>query len=134
MTRLHGDNSDFDSLQQNKICPFRKLSRPALGSTLQDIQPVPPDIKPELKRPGRSFSDSPKYSVGRDSSVGIVTGYGLDGPGIESRWEARFSATVHTGPGAQPDSCTVGTGSFLGAKRPGRGADHPPPSIAEVKE
>ena len=23
---------------------------------------------------------------GRDSVVGIVTGYGLDGPGIESRW------------------------------------------------
>jgi len=23
--------------------------------------------------------------VGRDSSVGIATGYGLDGPGIESR-------------------------------------------------
>ena len=25
--------------------------------------------------------------VGRDSSVGIATRYGLDGPGIESRWE-----------------------------------------------
>jgi hypothetical protein len=30
--------------------------------------------------------------VGRDSSVGIVTLYGLDGPGIESQWGARFSA------------------------------------------
>jgi hypothetical protein len=27
--------------------------------------------------------------VGRDSSVGIATGYGLDGPGIESRWGER---------------------------------------------
>ena len=27
---------------------------------------------------------------GRDSSVGIVTGYRLDGPGIESRWERDF--------------------------------------------
>ena len=26
-------------------------------------------------------------NVGRDSSVGIVTRYGLDGPGFESRWE-----------------------------------------------
>jgi hypothetical protein len=26
--------------------------------------------------------------MGRDSSVGIATGYGLDGPGIESRWGA----------------------------------------------
>jgi hypothetical protein len=25
-----------------------------------------------------------------DSSVGIATGYGLDGPGIESRWERDF--------------------------------------------
>jgi hypothetical protein len=24
--------------------------------------------------------------------------------------------------------CTMGTGSFPGVKRPGRGADHPPPS------
>jgi hypothetical protein len=28
-----------------------------------------------------------KWKVGRDSSVGIATRYGLDGPGIESRWE-----------------------------------------------
>jgi len=26
----------------------------------------------------------------RDSSVGIATGYGLDGPGIESRWGRDF--------------------------------------------
>jgi len=28
----------------------------------------------------------------------------------------------------------MGTGSFPGVKRPGRGADHPSPSSAEVKE
>ena len=28
--------------------------------------------------------------VGRDSSVGIATRYGLDGPGIESRWGRDF--------------------------------------------
>ena len=65
---------------------------------------------------------------GQDSSVGIATRYGLDGSGIESRWGQRFSAPVQTGPGAHPDSCTMGTGSFPGVKRPGRGADHPPPS------
>jgi hypothetical protein len=42
--------------------------------------------------------------MGRDSSVGIATGYGLDGPGIESRWGARFFAHVQTGPGAHPAS------------------------------
>jgi hypothetical protein len=40
--------------------------------------------------------------------------------------EARFFAHVQTGRGAHPASCTMGTGSFPGAKRPGRGADHPP--------
>ena len=62
-----------------------------------------------------------KYSTvhilsGPGSVVGIATGYGLDGPGIESRWGARFSAPVQTGPGAHPASCTVGTGSFQGVK------------------
>ena len=54
------------------------------------------------------------------SSVGIATGYGLDGPGIESRWPARFSAPVQTGPGAHPASCTMGTGYFPGVNS-GRG-------------
>ena len=72
------------------------------------------------------------HEVGRDSSVGIATRYGLDGPGIESRG-AIFSAPLQTGPGANPASYTMGTGSFPGVKRPGRGVDHPPPS-AKVKE
>ena len=57
---------------------------------------------------------------GSGSSVGIATGYGLDGPGVESRWGARFSAPVQTGPGAHPASCTMGTVSFPGVKS-GRG-------------
>jgi hypothetical protein len=72
--------------------------------------------------------------VGRDSVVGIATRYELDGPGIESRWGATFSAPVQTGFGAYRVSCTMGTGSFPGVERPGRGVDHPPPSSAEVKE
>jgi hypothetical protein len=71
---------------------------------------------------------------GRKSSVGIATRYGLKGPGIESPWGARFSAPVQTGPGTHPASYTMGTGFFLGGKRPGRGVDHPTPSSAEVKE
>jgi len=53
---------------------------------------------------------------GPGSVVGIATGYGLDGPGIESRWGARFSAPLQTGPGAHPTSCTMGAGSFSGVK------------------
>jgi len=66
------------------------------------------------------LKDCTPLQVGRDSSGGIGTGYGLDGPGIEFRWEARFSAPVQTGPGAHPASCTMGTGSFQGVKS-GRG-------------
>jgi hypothetical protein len=49
-------------------------------------------------------------------------------------YSIQFFAYVQTGPGAYPASYTMGTGSFPGVKRPGRGADHPPPSSAEVKE
>ena len=57
---------------------------------------------------------------GRDSSVGIATRYGLDGPGIESWWGgARFFAPVQTSSGAHPASCTMDTGSFLGGKSAG---------------
>jgi hypothetical protein len=71
---------------------------------------------------------------GRDSSVGTATGYGLDGPGIESRWGARFFAHVQTGPGAHLATSTMGTESFPGVKRPGRDADHPPSFSAEIKK
>jgi hypothetical protein len=72
--------------------------------------------------------------VRRDSSVGIVTRFGLDGPGIESRWGSRYFAPVQTGPGAHPDSYAVGNVSFPWIKRPRRDVDHPTPSTAEDKE
>ena len=37
--------------------------------------------------------------------------------------EARCSAPVQTGPEVHPDSYKIGTGSFPGVKRPGRGVD-----------
>ena len=38
----------------------------------------------------------------------------------------RFPAPVQTGPEAHPAFHTMGTGSFPGVKRPGRGVYHPP--------
>jgi hypothetical protein len=68
-----------------------------------------------------------------DSSIGIATGYGLDGPVLESRWGGgRFFAHFQTSPGAHPASCTIRTESFPRVMRPGRGADHPPPSSTDV--
>jgi len=70
-----------------------------------------------------------------DSVVGITTRYKPDGPGIESRCEARFSAPFQTSPVAHPSSCTMGTRSpSRGIKQPERGADHPFPSSVEVTE
>jgi hypothetical protein len=50
---------------------------------------------------------------GPGSSVGIETGYGLDGPGIESRWEGGEIFRTRQDE-AHPASCTMGTGSFPG--------------------
>jgi hypothetical protein len=71
------------------------------------------------------------------SSVSIVSDYGLD-DWVWSPTEAEdFSSSlcVQTGSGAHPASCPMGTGgSFPGGKaRPGRYADHSPPSSAEIK-
>ena len=49
---------------------------------------------------------------GRDSSDGMATRYGLDGPGIKSRWEARFSPPVQAGPGVHAASYTMVTDSL----------------------
>jgi hypothetical protein len=68
-----------------------------------------------------------------------VSDYGLDDRaiGVRSLAGARdFSSVlcVHTGSGAHPALCPMGTGGpFLGGKaRPGRDADHSPASSAEV--
>jgi hypothetical protein len=76
---------------------------------------------------------------GSYSSGSIVSDYGLDDRAIGVRSPAGatdFSSSlfVQTGSGAHPASFTMGTGGpFPGGKeRPGRDADHSPPSSAEV--
>ena len=54
--------------------------------------------------------------VGRDSSVGIATRYGLDGPGIESCWGQDVPHLSRPGHSA---SCTMGTESFSRDKAAG---------------
>ena len=50
-------------------------------------------------------------NYGPGSVVSIATGYGLDGPKIESRWGRDFPP-VQTGPETHPASFKMGTGSF----------------------
>jgi hypothetical protein len=72
------------------------------------------------------FIDHLNFSSGPGSSVGIATGYGLDGPGIEFRWGEIFR-TCPDRPWTHPGSCKMGTGPFPGVES-GRGvtlAPHP---------
>jgi hypothetical protein len=68
-----------------------------------------------------------------------VSDYGLDDREIGVRSQAGaedFSSSlcVQTGSGVHPASCTMGIGGTFprGKARPGRDADHSPPSSAEV--
>ena len=77
----------------------------------------------------------PIYTIrGPGNSVGIVTDYGLDGPGIESRWGEIFR-TIPNRPWGQPSLLYNGYRVFSGGKvRPERTADHSPPSSAVAME
>ena len=70
---------------------------------------------------------------GPGSVVGIATAYGLDGPGIESRWGEIFR-TCPDRPWGPPSLLYNGYPVFpWGKVRPGRDADPSSPSNAEVK-
>jgi hypothetical protein len=73
-------------------------------------------------------------NVSQDSSVGIATALRAGRPGNRIPVEARFSAPVQTGPGAQPASYTMGTGVFPGVNRPGCGVDHQPHLVPRLKK
>ena len=67
------------------------------------------------------------------SSVGIATGYGLDGPGIESRWGGEIFRTCPDRPCEPPSPLYNGYRVFPGGKvRPRREADPSNPSSAVV--
>ena len=71
-------------------------------------------------------------TYGPGSVVGIATAYGLDGPGIESRWGEIFRTSPDRlwGP---PSLLYNGYRVFPGGKvLPGRDADPSAPSSAEV--
>jgi hypothetical protein len=79
-----------------------------------------------------------RTSRSRDSSVGIVLGYGLDDQGSMVRFPTgagnfSFHNRVQNGSGARPASYPWVLGAIcLAVKRPGREADHSLPLSAEV--
>ena len=54
--------------------------------------------------------------MGRDSSVGIVTRYGLDAPGIESQWGGEIFCTHPDWPWSIPSLLYNGYQAFPGGK------------------
>ena len=73
-------------------------------------------------------------SMGRDSAVGIATGYCLDGPEIEAWWGRDFPHPSRSDPEAHPAFNKMSTASFPGGKASGAWRWPPTPSSVEVKE
>jgi len=93
-----------------------------------------PEYYPVIYAPYNTLPKSYRLEWGRDGVVGRATHYGLDGPRIECQWGRDFphSSRPAVGPTQPPIQWVPGL--FPRVKRPGRGADHPPSSSAEVKE
>jgi hypothetical protein len=61
----------------------------------------------------------PQKIVGRDSSVGIATRYGLEGPGIESQWRRDFPQPSRPSLGPTQPPVQWVPGIFPGSKAAG---------------
>jgi hypothetical protein len=67
-----------------------------LHRTIQEDRRAEKHVASEVEVTGtvyhlrKTFADGLFYICGPGSSVGIATGYGLDGPGIEARWGRNF--------------------------------------------
>jgi hypothetical protein len=99
-----------------------------VGFTIRTRNDNEQNCTTQFQDPSFNIDQTFRQQVGRGSSVGIANGYRLDGPGIESWWGWDFSHTSR--PALGP---IQGTGPFPRVKRPGCGADHPPPPSAEVE-
>jgi hypothetical protein len=93
----------------------------------------------QYTRFGKSTESMYKTSTADDcvGRAGIATGYGLHGRGVGVRVpvEARYFSTSSRpalGP-TQPPIQRVPAALFPGVRRPGREADHSPPTTAEIK-
>ena len=81
----------------------------------------------------QTFIAQVQYLVGGPgTSVSIGSGYGLDGTGIESRWRRDFPHLSRPALGPTQPPVKWAPGLSGGKERPGRDADHSPPSSAVV--
>ena len=69
--------------------------------------------------PGNNLLCVLTQELGRDSSVGVATRYGLDGSGIESRWGVEIFCTRPDRPWGPPSLLHNGYRVFPGGKAAG---------------
>jgi hypothetical protein len=72
--------------------------------------------------------------MGWDNSVGIATRYGLDDPGIESRWDRDLPHPSRPALGPTHPSIQWASALFPGGKEARVWGNHTLPSGAQVKE
>jgi len=72
--------------------------------------------------------------LGRSSSVGIATRYGVVGPGVESRWSEIFQTFPYRHWGPHSLLLNGYWVSFLRVKRTESGIYHPSPSTVKIKD
>jgi len=77
---------------------------------------VPMDVSGKFLPRQRWFDGSLYLVCGLGSLVSIATGYGLDGPGTESRWGREFPHVSRPALGSTRPPNTMGTGFFPGVK------------------
>jgi hypothetical protein len=89
-----------------------------------------------LNNPGlflcQDKQNTPICNCGPGSSVGIATGCGLDGPGIEFWWGPDFPHLSRPALGPTQPPVQWVPALSRGKERPGRDADPLPPSSAVV--
>ena len=82
-------------------------------------------LRNECNTDAAAWREATSWHMGSDSSVGKATSYRLDGPGIDPGGDEIFrTRPVRTW--GHPASCTMGTDSFPGVKRPVRDTDLSP--------
>jgi hypothetical protein len=129
-THTHTHTHTHKLLTQKHDCGLQKscnLTKQLTRATLHRLRP-PSDASNALDDTHTHTKRTLTLTLSSQWSVQVpleyLSRYGLDGPGIESRWGRLL----------YPPSCTS-TGCLLrGVKQPERSVNHPHTSSAEVKE
>jgi hypothetical protein len=125
--------------ESNDVCVLRYTSirslprslcvaRPSLAGLQATPVRTPPSKMLDLSRTLRNlgvFPFHPFIAMGRDSAVSVVTRYGLDGPGIESRWGWTVRGSNPGGGGRSEDRIPMGVDGPGIESRWGQDFPHP---------